>query len=310
MCPGTNVSISNKISKLEETVKILQSKNLYLQEENQRVKLINEGLSVNSPAPNVSSNVSPITTNCSSSSSSETSARVVILENENITNKINIVELNFGNQLQLLKLEFEKKLSDIENKPKQNFQPSHKTNQDLKVLSTKHDALNNRMRKLENTFEEDVRKKIDHYLEEKDLEDQQKPKNTFKIPFTPAQNQVPNLPHQTPLSLHRSFSDEFESCSSPDVSIIEVLHNKSEDVQPPGNQRKQDDYIHPSGILQTDFTKPPPGYSLFPAQFSEELLSDETSNIETNLDEETVIEANIGTSQSFLGKDLQRHSSL
>ena len=94
------------------------------------------------------------------------------------------------------------------------------------------------------------------------------------------------------------------------IGIIEVLHNKSEDVQPPGNQRKQDDYIHPSGILQTDFTKTPPGYSLFPAQFSEELLSDETSNIETNLDEETVIEANIGTSQSFLGKDLQRHSSL
>ena len=85
VCRGTNVSLSNKISKLEETVKIQQSKNLYLQEENQRVKLVNEGLSGNSPA----SNISPVTTNCSSSSSSETSARVVILENENITNKIN-----------------------------------------------------------------------------------------------------------------------------------------------------------------------------------------------------------------------------
>ena len=98
------MSLSNKLSKLEETIRICQSKNLYLQEENQCVKLINEGKGQYQPAqPNV--------TNSNQTSSNESSARLVVLENENITNKIKLVEENLKSQLNLLKLEFETKLS-------------------------------------------------------------------------------------------------------------------------------------------------------------------------------------------------------
>ena len=38
ICRGTNVSLSNKISRLEESIRILENKNLYLQDENQRLK--------------------------------------------------------------------------------------------------------------------------------------------------------------------------------------------------------------------------------------------------------------------------------
>ena len=34
VCRGTNVTLSNKVSRLEESIRILESKNLYLQDEN------------------------------------------------------------------------------------------------------------------------------------------------------------------------------------------------------------------------------------------------------------------------------------
>ena len=96
------------------------------------------------------------------SSSPETSARVVVLENENITNKIKLVQQNFNSQLNLLKLEFKKKLSDVEYKQKhnpQNFQSRNRTSQDFKDFISKHDVLNTRMRKVEQALEEDIKKK-------------------------------------------------------------------------------------------------------------------------------------------------------
>ena len=119
-------------------MRISQSKNLYFQKENQRIKLRNEGQSHYQSPP----------INLAQSSSPETSARVVVLENENITNKIKLVEQNFNSQLNILKLEFEKKLSDVEYKQKhnpQNFQSRNRTSHDFKDLISKHDVLNTRM---------------------------------------------------------------------------------------------------------------------------------------------------------------------
>ena len=44
-CRGINVQLSTKNTRLEETVRILETKNLYQQEEIQRLKGINEGIS-------------------------------------------------------------------------------------------------------------------------------------------------------------------------------------------------------------------------------------------------------------------------
>ena len=150
----------------------------------------------------------------SQSSSAETSARVVVLENENNTNKIKLVEQNFNNQLNLLKLEFETKLSEVENKQKQypqNFHSRNKTSQDLKDLTFKHDALNTRMRKMEKALEENIKQK-DNKDSQSDRRRQSlvedKESNIFRIPFTPLPNPKANLLYQTQSNLHKSLSEE------------------------------------------------------------------------------------------------------
>ena len=71
----------------------------------------------------------------------------LLLENESVSNEIKNVEQTFSNQLNFLKLEFEKKLSDMEFKQKKCFHPRNNSSPDLKTLISKHDALNTRMRK-------------------------------------------------------------------------------------------------------------------------------------------------------------------
>ena len=51
-CRGINVQLSTKITRLEETVRILETKNLYQQEELQKVKGINEGMQNSKKDPN------------------------------------------------------------------------------------------------------------------------------------------------------------------------------------------------------------------------------------------------------------------
>ena len=51
-CRGINVQLSTKMTRLEETVRILETKNLYQQEELQKVKGINEGMQNSKKDPN------------------------------------------------------------------------------------------------------------------------------------------------------------------------------------------------------------------------------------------------------------------
>ena len=86
------MSLSNKLSRLEESLRILESKNLYLQDENQRLKGVNEGMSTNRVGQNVIN------------SESQCNPRFLILENE----KMRIKQCfhkdgNYRNNEQLLK---------------------------------------------------------------------------------------------------------------------------------------------------------------------------------------------------------------
>ena len=268
---------------------------MYLQEENQRIRLVNESLNGNSSPVN-----NPPADPKTCSSSENNSARVIVLENENVTNKINIVELRFNNKLQLLKMEFENKISDIELKSKQNFHPSRKENQDIKTLLSKHDDLNNRMRKLERAFDEVIENK-------ENSEPKAQHVDTFRIPFTPVQKKV-NLPYQTPANLHKSLSDEIEICSSPDDSFFHPSGSTPSKTTIPKVQKtfekksqlSRSNSFQPAAI-KPDFTKPPPGYS---NPIQEEALLVETSTMEEiNLDEQP------HATQSFLEKGHQRHLS-
>ena len=266
------MSLSNKISKLEETVRILQSKNIYLQEENQRVKLINEGKNLNEPNSFIPTE--------------STNARVLLLENENITNKIKHVEQTFNNQLNFMKIEFDKKLSDIEFKQKKCFHPRNNVPSDLKSLIYKHDALNTRMRKVEIAMDEGLKKTVDEYLMNAKTSPNAKNKNTndekeSPIPFTPVPSASIQLPFETPGDLHKSFSEEMEACSSPDPDITM-------------NERPQFPSFRSQEVLEDTLPE-------ITEKEIDELLT-ETS--ETESDEQTLQEAvpKSTTDQSFLAK--------
>ena len=176
--------------------------------------MINEGKNIHEPLSNSSSSLP----------SESTNTRVLLLENEIVSNKIKNVEQTFSNQLNFLKLEFEKKLSDLEFKQKKCFHPRNNSSPDLKTLISKHDALNTRMRKVEVAIDEGLKKKINEYLA--DAKTKPDARNEISndgkdtpIPFTPAPNETVHLPYETPFNLHKSFSEEFDSCSSPNTEI-------------------------------------------------------------------------------------------
>ena len=92
ICRGTNVSLSNKISRLEESICILENKNLYLQDENQRLKGVNEGMSSSRVGQN-----SKITEN-------NTDPRFLILENDSLTTKLRFLEQNMEVKIESMKV--------------------------------------------------------------------------------------------------------------------------------------------------------------------------------------------------------------
>ena len=94
VCRGTNVQQAIQITKLEESLQILQTQNLYLQEENQRVKGINEGLS--------SSNQNNPSSQQFQTCQNKDDPRVLILENESISTKLKLLEQNFQSQMLIM----------------------------------------------------------------------------------------------------------------------------------------------------------------------------------------------------------------
>ena len=104
---------------------------------------------------------------------------MVVLENENITNKIKLVEENLKSQLNLLKLD-------------RNYD-------DLKDLNSKHDVLNTRIRKIENKLEEKEKVKVLTHSNVKDTQTdinqrtyEESINDVSSIPFTPIQNNEAN----------------------------------------------------------------------------------------------------------------------
>jgi hypothetical protein len=102
VCRGSNVSLSNKVSRLEESIRIIESKNLYLQDENQRLKGVNEGISSNRVGQNTQN------------SENQCNPRVLILENDSLTTKLKMLEQNFELKMETIKSNLEKKLEKAE----------------------------------------------------------------------------------------------------------------------------------------------------------------------------------------------------
>ena len=101
ICRGTNVSLSNKLSRLDESVRIMETKNLYLQDENQRLKGINEGMSSTRVGQKVSV-------------SENTDPRVLLLEHDSLATKLKFLEDSFDKKFEALKANLEKKAANTE----------------------------------------------------------------------------------------------------------------------------------------------------------------------------------------------------
>ena len=277
VCRGTNVSLSNKLTKLEETVRILQSKNIYLQEENQRLKAINE---VHSQSKESAKN--PIQSSPTFPPPENTNARVLLLENENITNKIKLVEQSFNNQLTFLKMEMEKKMSDLELTHKNSFPQRDRNFPALRKLTSKQDDLNNRLRKVEYTLEENqthIKKKVvdtdKPYKTSSSKPEEKSNEEVDNTHFTPILNKSFHLPFQ------KSLSEELQACSSPELGSFTNENSR--------------------------FPTLPPGGT------SEEILLEETTDSNQVHSDEELLEENVNVQlnkeKSFLEKGPSKQSS-
>ena len=85
---------------MEETVGILESKNLYLQDKNQRIKGVNQGMLAN----RVDQKDIP----------SENNPRVLILENDILSTKQKFLEQSMEMKMEALKCDFVKKIEKSE----------------------------------------------------------------------------------------------------------------------------------------------------------------------------------------------------
>ena len=141
-CRGINVQLSTKSTRLEETVRILETKNLYQKEEIQKLKGINEGI-LNSRIEKTHQRIDE-----------KTDPRVLLLENENLATKFKLMEQNFESQLSLFKVEINNKMACLQNnfstKDNQRNQPTKcKETNRIKILSGEVDALAVRIRNVE-----------------------------------------------------------------------------------------------------------------------------------------------------------------
>ena len=121
-------------------MRILETKNLYQQEEIKRIKGINEGI-LNSN--NGSQTASCVTSNCPTQ---KTDPRVIILGNENLATKLKLLEQSFEFQLSLIKIDMNNRFTSLQNNSTQNLNktnfPKCRDSNKIKILSDKFDDLN------------------------------------------------------------------------------------------------------------------------------------------------------------------------
>ena len=131
-------------------MRILETKNLYQQEELQRLKGINEGIRNSKDFQPQTCSTSP--TACGST---KDDTRVLILENENLATKLKLIEQNFEAKLKMIKVDINNRFLCLKNNssPQKNQKPNPSKCKDsykIKTLTDKFDDLNNRLRICEN----------------------------------------------------------------------------------------------------------------------------------------------------------------